>query len=55
MRSPEAGDGHQRWTAEMDLGQLLVVVGPAVEGVGGATHVDVQQVAVHLDGWVVSN
>mmetsp|Transcript_74086 Transcript_74086/g.122322 ORF Transcript_74086/g.122322 Transcript_74086/m.122322 type:complete len:276 (-) Transcript_74086:1921-2748(-) len=48
LLGPEAGDGHQRWTAEMDLGQLLVVVGPAVEGVGGATHVDVQQVAVHL-------
>ena len=48
-RGPEAGDGHQGRPAEVDLGQLLVVIGPTVEGVGRAGHVDVQQVAIHLE------
>jgi hypothetical protein len=32
----------------VDFGQLLVVVGTTVEGVGRAAHADVQQVAIHL-------
>ena len=45
---PEAGDGHQGRPTEVDFGQLLVVVGTTVEGVGRAAHADVQQVAIHL-------
>ena len=45
---PEAGDGHQGRSTEVDFRQLLVVVGTTVEGVGRAAHADVQQVAIHL-------
>mmetsp|Transcript_63354 Transcript_63354/g.138791 ORF Transcript_63354/g.138791 Transcript_63354/m.138791 type:complete len:276 (-) Transcript_63354:565-1392(-) len=48
LLGPEAGDGHQGRPTEVDFGQLLVVVGTTVEGVGRAAHADVQQVAIHL-------